>query len=203
MRFYAEIPSRRAATLARDLVVLALLVLLAWLGLKVHDAVDELAVLGEGVQGAGGAVKEGFDAAADAVDGTPVVGDEVAEGLRDAGGASGGDVEELGRSGESGVHRLANLLGVLVFALPAAIVLAYYLPDRIRQIRRLTAASRALAQPATAERRRVMAMRAAFALPYGDLLKHTSDPLGDLAAERYDALVAAALEAEGLRPRTY
>jgi hypothetical protein len=49
------------------------------------------------------------------------------------------------------------------------------------------------------ERRRLLAMRAAFALPYGQLLKFTSDPLGDLKAERYDDLVRAALEDAGLR----
>jgi hypothetical protein len=42
-------------------------------------------------------------------------------------------------------------------------------------------------------------MRAAFALPYGQLLRYTSDPIGDLAEERYEALVAAVLEDAGLR----
>jgi hypothetical protein len=49
------------------------------------------------------------------------------------------------------------------------------------------------------DRRRLIAQRAAFGLPYGALLRHTKDPLGDLQAERYDALVAAELEAAGLR----
>src|SRR3712207_7698719 len=44
--------------------------------------------------------------------------------------------------------------------------------------------------------------RAMCSLPYGALLRHTRDPLGDLAAERYDALVAAAFEDAGLRPLT-
>jgi len=44
-------------------------------------------------------------------------------------------------------------------------------------------------------------MRAAFSLPYGDLLRFTRDPLGDLEAERYDPLVTAAFEEVGLRPR--
>ena len=199
MRVYPDIASRRLSTVARDAVVALLLVLFAWLALAVHDAVDELAVLGEGVRGAGGAVSEGFGAAADAVDGTPVVGDDLAEGLRDAGGASGGNVEELGTSGERSAHRLADLLGVLAFVLPAALVLFHYLPDRVRQIRRLTAASKVLAG-SDGERRRLIAMRAAFSLPYGDLLRHTRDPLGDLAEERYDALVAAELESAGLKP---
>ena len=44
-------------------------------------------------------------------------------------------------------------------------------------------------------------MRAAFTLPYDDLLRYTPDPFGDLAHERYDALVAAALEEVGLQAR--
>jgi hypothetical protein len=42
-------------------------------------------------------------------------------------------------------------------------------------------------------------MRAAFALPYGQLLQYTKDPIGDLAAERYEPLVKAVLEDAGLR----
>ena len=42
-------------------------------------------------------------------------------------------------------------------------------------------------------------MRAAFALPYETLLRYTDDPLGDLAAERYDPLIAAVLEDSGLK----
>jgi len=44
-------------------------------------------------------------------------------------------------------------------------------------------------------------MRAAFSLPYAELVRHTRDPFGDLAAERHDALAAAALEEAGLRLR--
>ncbi|MGH3105266.1 MAG: hypothetical protein ACRDN6_14340 [Gaiellaceae bacterium] len=199
MRLYPDVPARRAATLLRDLLAVALLVLFAWLGLTVHDAVDRLAVLGEGVHGAGSAVQGGFESAADKVEGTPVIGGDVADGLRDAGAGTGGNVAELGERGESAAHRLADLLGLLTFALPAVFVLASWLPGRIDQARRLTDASRALADPGSPERRRLIAMRAAFSLPYGQLLAYTRDPLGDLAAERYDPLVAAALDDAGLR----
>jgi hypothetical protein len=172
MRFYPDIPSRRAATLLGDLLVLLLLLFFAWLGFEVHDAVDRLAVLGEGVRKAGEAI--------------PLVGDPV---------------EDLGRRGEDRVHRLATLLGVVVFALPAALLLLRFLPGRLGQIRRLTDAARVLVETDAPERRRLVAMRAAFALPYGQLLAHTRDPLGDLAAERYEPLVEAALEDAGLRRR--
>src|SRR5215468_1561636 len=56
MRFYPELPGRRFATVGHDVLLVVVLVLLAWLGLKVHDAVDQLAVLGSGVKQVGDAV---------------------------------------------------------------------------------------------------------------------------------------------------
>ena len=74
------------------------------------------------------------------------------------------------------------------------------MPPRLALVRRLTTASRVLDDRSSPERRRLVAMRAAFALPYETLLRYTDDPLGDLAAERYDPLIAAVLEDSGLRP---
>jgi hypothetical protein len=197
MRYYPDIPSRRASTLVRDLLTVALLVLFAWIALKVHDAVDRLAVLGEGVNEAGSSVEDGFNNAADAVDGTPLVGDDLADGLRTAGEESGGNVAGLGQEGEDRVHQLADILGLATFIVPAILLLVRVVPARIAQVRQLSDAERVLL--AGGATRRTLAMRAAFALPYGQLLVHTRDPLGDLEAERYDALIEAVLEDAGLR----
>jgi hypothetical protein len=199
VRLYPELRGPKSRAVLGDLVAITLLVVFAWAGLKVHGAVDRLAVLGEGVQASGGAVVDGFESAADAVDGTPIVGGEIADGLRSAGEGSGGEVVELGEQGEEGAHDLAIVLGVVTFGLPALIVLAVWLPGRVGQIRRLRAASQVLGDQETSERRRLLAMRAAFSLPYGQLLAYTPDPIGDLENGRYDALVAAALEDAGLR----
>lgn len=202
MYLYPELAGPRYRALVADLASIALLVLFVWAGLKVHDAVDQLAVLGEGVQKTGGAVQGGFEDAAEAVDGAPLVGDDIAEGLRSAGEGTGGEVEELGAAGEESVHDLANLLGFVTFLLPAALLLWLWLPGRIAQVRRLRWAAAVIGDQATEERRRLVAMRAAFSLPYGQLLGYTRDPLGDLEDGRYDALVAAALEDAGLRSRS-
>lgn len=201
MRFYPDIPSRRAGTLAKDGLLVLLLVLLALLALQVRDAVNGLAVLGEGVQDAGSAIAGGFDSAADAVDSTPLVGDELASGLREAGEGSGGNVADLGAAGVEKTHQLANLLALVTFGVPALFLLGMAVPDRLDHIRRLTDASKVLGEPESSERRRLVAMRAAFSLPYGELLRFTPDPLGDLEAQRYDALVTAAFEDVGLRPQ--
>jgi hypothetical protein len=200
MRIYPDQPGRRIDLMARDLAVVLALVVFGVVALAVHDAVDELAVLGEGVASAGRGVSGGFEAAADAVDGTPIVGGELGDALRGAGEGSGGEVEDLGRGGAGAAHDLADLLGLLFFALPAGLLLLWTLPPRIRQVRRLNSAARALGD-LSPERRRLLAMRAAFGLPYGQLLRFTKDPLGDLEAGRYDALVAAELDQVGLQPR--
>jgi len=201
LKLYPDVPSRRQATIARDLAVLLALLLFAWMGFKTYGAVDALKVLGSGVTTAGTSVQSGFESVAGVVGGIPVVGDKLAGALQGAGAGTGGELADLGRQGVERIHDLAIILGLFVFCLPAFVVLLAALPRRIRQVRRLTAASVVLANPQDEDRRRLLAMRAGFGLPYGVLLKYTRDPLGDLAGGRYDALVAAALDDAGIVPR--
>lgn len=100
LKLYPDVPAKRRSTIVRDLVLLALLVLFAWTGVKVHDAVDEMAVLGSGVKHAGLSVESGFGSAASAVKGVPFVGGSLAGALEKAGQGSGGNVAELGQQGE-------------------------------------------------------------------------------------------------------
>ena len=201
MRLYPDLPEQRLGLLLRDLALVLALVACAKVGAEVHDAVDRLAVLGEGVESAGNSVGGGFDAAADAVDDTPLVGGRLGSALRSAGEGTGGEAADLGRGGADAAHDLADLLGLVVFGVPAALLLLWRLPPRVAQLRRLNAAARALDEPLTPGRLELVASRAAFSLPYGTLLRYTRDPLGDLEAGRYDALVRAELEDSGLRPR--
>ena len=199
LKLYPDVPAKRRSTIIRDLVLLGFLVLFAWMGVKVHDTVNGMAVLGSGVKHAGLSVESGFGSAAGAVKEVPFVGGSLAGALEKAGQGSGGNVAELGQQGEDKVHQLANWLGLLVFAVPAILLLLIMLPPRIRQIRQLGAANAALVDTHDPERRRLLAMRAAFGLSYLTLLGYTSDPIGDLAAGRYDRLVAAALDDVGIR----
>ena len=128
MRFYPDTADDRGRAVARDALVILTVIVLAWLGLKVHDAVDKLAVLGTGVHDSGVVVQDGFGKAADAVDGVPVVGGELGGALRDAGEGTGGNVAQAGADGEERVHDLANLLGFLMFAIPASILLVLRCP---------------------------------------------------------------------------
>ena len=199
MRLYPDIPRSRRSAFLRDLLVLVLLLAFAWLGLKVHDTVESVASVPRGVAESGGSIRGGFESAGDAVGDAPVIGGTLRDALRDAGSNAGGQIEDTGRAGEQDVLRLANVLGLLMFLLPAAVLLVAYLPGRFRDVRRLTAAARAIGTALTPERRHSLAARAAYGLPYEQLVRHTRDPLGDLEAGHYDGLVEAALEDAGLR----
>lgn len=166
MRLYPDVPKRLFATAAYDLLVVVLLAALAAIAWRVREAVDQLAVLGEGVRKAGGSVPFGI----------------------------GSPLEDLGRRGEDGVHHLANVLAAVTFGIPAAIALWHFVPRRVAQVRRLGVAARML----DGAPERELAMRAAFSLPFEQLLLHTRDPLGDLAAGRYEPLVAAVLDDAGI-----
>src|SRR3954454_12290254 len=93
MRLYPA--GRTGRTVARDLAVLALLIVFAWLGVKVHDAVAELASVGRSIQDSGralaaptrdtpGGVEGAFNCVAGKVQGLPLVGGDLANALRDA-----------------------------------------------------------------------------------------------------------------------
>jgi hypothetical protein len=199
VKLYPDVPSKQRSTILRDIGLLGLVLVFAWAGYRVYNAVEGIAVLGSGVKRAGLSVESGFGSAAGAVKGIPLVGGSLAGALVGAGRGSGGNVAVLGQQGEDKVHELAVGLGLLVFALPTILLLVIMLPWRVRQIRQLTAANAVLVDMHDPERRRLLAMRAAFGLSYLTLLGYTKDPLGDLADGRYDQLVTAALDEVGVR----
>ena len=200
MRIYPDLPGQQLRAVAGDAIVLTILLVCLAIGQAVHDTVSELDVLGRGVQQAGTSVREGFEDAGDRVDGAPVVGDDLRRALRNAGERTSEPVVEAGGRGREAVSDLADLLGWTAGGLPALVVLLWWLPGRIRRMRGLLAARRVLASgPAVDERQRVVAMRAAFDLPFSTLLAHTRDPFGDLAAGRYDPLLAALGAEYGIR----
>lgn len=201
MRLYPQLPLPRTRTIAGDVVVVALVVLFAWSGIKVHDTVSDLKSITGGVRDAGTSVQDGFARAAGAVSGIPIVGGVLSDSLEETGGATGGSVVQAADDGEEAVNDTANVLGWVTFALPTLVLMAFFVPLRGRQITRLTRAHQMLAAvPPGPERRRLLAMRAALGMPWEDLRPYTRDPIGDLEAGRLEPLLAALYADGGLRP---
>jgi len=197
---YPSEPRQRRSTIVRDVLALTALLFLAWLGRRVYGLVDNLSVVTDSVESAGASVQNGFGSAASALSGTPIVGDELAAALEAAGTASGGNVVDLALAGDTAIHRLALVLGLLTFAIPALILLVLYVPMRVGQTRRLRSSRLVYRDEHNAERRQLLAMRAAMSLPTDHLLKYSPDPIGDLVRGDHDALVEALLADAGLAP---
>jgi hypothetical protein len=200
---YPDVPQLRRRQIVADLFVVALVVLFAWIGVKVHDLVDALSVLASGVTEAGNNVQGGFTSIGDAVGNIPVVGGSLSDVFHNVGQGTGGNLADLGQQGQDAIHMLATIIGLVTALLPIAVLLVTVLPRRWRGIREMSSAraltSLDLGDP---ERQRLLAMRAAFGLPFRELITYTRDPFGDLAAGRYDALVRAALADVGLEHPT-
>jgi hypothetical protein len=196
MTWYADLPGLRSRQLLLDLVVLAWVVLSAWLGRAVHQAVQALAAPGRELQEAGDGLVQGFGGAADRVAGVPGVGRALRAPL-DAGAGAGELLVEAGAAQQDAVGTLALVLGLVVGGLPVLLVLARWLPGRLRWSREATAARR-LAGDVD-----LLALRAAVGAPLPALARLGPDPVtrwraGDADAGR--SLAALELRRLGLRP---
>ena len=218
MRLYPASSYRAARTLAGDLARRSSCwSLFAWVGVKVHDGILELTAVGREIQDSGfavsatardtaGGIDDAFASAGGAVDGVPLVGQQLANALRDAprgatdsirenGEREGARIVRLGREQVRRTEQAANVAGWLTFLLPAVILLAWKLPPRVRLITRMSTAQRTL----RGAPEHILAARAAYSLPYGTLTRYTRDPFGDLAAGRHDGLLAALADDAGVR----
>jgi hypothetical protein len=200
MNFYPDLPLARFRAILFDAVIVLLLWLCWLVGSTVHAAVSELDVLGRGVERAGTQVGDAFDSVGNKVDDAPIVGDELGDALTSAGDTTSRPVVKAGRTGRRAVADLADILAWAVGGVPALILLLRFVPSRITRGRQVLAARRVLTGDDTLERRRLLAMRAAFALPFSTLLAHTSDPMGDLERDNLEPLLAALIEEYGVRP---
>ena len=198
MRLYAQHPVLRLRQLAADVGMLAWVVLWVLVARAVHAAVLVLAEPGRAVEDLGRSVAGRMSSAAEAAEGVPLVGDELAApfgSLADAGGSVSG----AGQSAQDAVDTLATVLAVVLVVLPVGWLLLRWLPWRLRYAREASAARRLLAGTPDLE---ILAARALATAPLPRLAAlpagtGTAWRAGDPAAVR--ALAAVELGRLGLR----
>ena len=144
MRLYPASSTGLARTVVADVLVILCLVLFAWMGMKVHDGIAQLASIGRGIQDSGRAISSSaaetteagvgaFEGDADRIDGIPLFGDNLATALREAPrGATntlrataqeqGDRLIAAGKEQERRTYQLANLVGWLMFLVPALVL---------------------------------------------------------------------------------
>ncbi|MCW2756765.1 MAG: hypothetical protein JWO46_511 [Nocardioidaceae bacterium] len=199
MTFYADLPVRRLLQVTGDL----LLVLWIWLWIRiahtVHDSTLALAKPGREINSSATGLAERLREAGEKVGSIPYVGDSVQKPFDGAGG-SADKLAAAGQAQVDAVQTLAHWLGLAVALIPILIVLAVYLPPRIRFVRRATAGRRFLDSAADLD---LFALRAMANQPLHVLAKISADPArgwrdGDPEVVR--RLAALELRDSGLRP---
>lgn len=172
MKLYAGRPGRRLAQMFGDLTVAGWVLLWLWLGRTVHDATLALAVPGREIDGAATSMAERIGAAGERLDDLPMVGDEVRSPL-DGASSAASDLAAAGRAQVRATETLADWLGLAVTLTPVLVVLALYLPARIRFVRRATAARAILDRAADLD---LFALRALAHQPLDRLARISADP---------------------------
>jgi len=159
VRIYPAAGQGGRTTLAADVVVVLLIVLFAWIGLRLHDSIAGLGDMARGIedtgtsirstgQATGAELRQAFGSAADRVASAPFVGSSLAGSLRATGERSaaavirqarrsGVELQQAGRQGRRDAESTAKLVGWLGFLVPTVLLLSQALPTRLRQVRAL------------------------------------------------------------------
>jgi hypothetical protein len=180
----------------RSVVAIDLLVITwtaAWivLGIAVGTFVERLGAVGEGIEGTGLAIERAGDAL-DRLSDVPLVGEgfsAVAQEIR----TIGSETVQNGRSVEADVDALALLIGAGLALGPTLPVLALWVPPRVSRERERHALRKSLRSDDRAALA-YLANRAVAGRLFRELRTASDDPVGDLAAGRYEALAALELE---------
>ncbi|GGF50569.1 hypothetical protein GCM10011519_25670 [Marmoricola endophyticus] len=174
LKLYADRPVRRTWQVLLDLALVAWVWFAVALARKVHDVTLGLATPGREVASSAGGLEENLRSAGRRVAGVPLVGDDVRKPF-DGAGAAAAQLADAGRSQVHAVESLAFWLGVAVAVIPVVIALSYYLPPRVRFVRRATAGQRFLDSGADID---LFALRAMTQQPLHVLARVDPDPAG-------------------------
>src|SRR5918911_1812309 len=199
LRPYSANPRRLTLQVVADVFVLVWIYVWVRIGVAVHDAVLAAASVGYRIQGSAGQVAGNLDQAGRNTAGLPFVGNSLSTPLHAAAAQVGG----LAGSGRDLGDRLtswATPAGWLIALGPVLVVVAFWLPARLRFARRAGMSAELATAPAGEE---LLALRALTNRPLHELRRVAQDPLqawrtGDPDAVR--ALAALELAAAGVSP---
>jgi len=203
IKIWSELPVARTKEQVADLATLLWVVFWGSIVWQLFQFLSGFAAAGRAVRTGGQSMVQGGVSLGDSLAGLPLVGSQVRDIARDAIGAAGRPIADLGTELEQFIFVVAIVLALLLALVTMAPWLARYLPWRWERLRRVRAAHRVVRKApdvADAAITRTLAMRAVNRLDYTTLLEYTPDPFGDWATGRHDRLARAELASVGLRP---
>lgn len=195
MKLYAERPSRITAQLVLDLLVVAWIAAWVWMGLRLHDLLDQLGQPARRVSEASDGLASSLSGAGEQIRSIQLIGEALAQPF-DAIVSSAQELAAAGANSQQTLNRIADLSVPLVTLFPVLFAVTVWLAVRGRWIRRASAAVR-LRETEGGE-----GLLAAVALTTGRLDRMAEvdlpvDPLANAHSRRW--LASHALRQLGLR----
>lgn len=141
MKVYAERPARMLSQIVGDLLTVAWIGAWIWLGLRVHDLLDELGRPARRVSEASNSLAESLTGTGEQIRSIQLVGDVLAQPF-DAIISSAQELATAGANGQQTLGRIADLSVPLVALFPVLFAVTLWLALRGRWIRRASAATR-------------------------------------------------------------
>lgn len=198
MKLYADRAPTVLRQLLTDVLVIAWVYVWIRLGMRLFDLIQQLAIPGQKLEGAGNGLADSLGNVGNRIDDLPGAGNALAAPFGRAADAAR-SLANAGRDQQEVVNDLAWIVSLMLVALPLALVVFVWLPLRLRWIRRATGAARLRGVGAG---RDLLALRALATQPLGRLTK--IDPQIAAAWRRGDpdaveALARLELRSLGLR----
>ncbi|MDO5498479.1 MAG: hypothetical protein Q4F67_02230 [Propionibacteriaceae bacterium] len=198
MALYARPSERRVRQIIGDVFVVGWIVGWGVGAYQVWASIMAVAEPARRTASAAAGVRDHLGDAAQAAGGVPVAGGELRRPL-DSAGISLDDLVTAAQDQVRTLEQLAWLSGSLLFVLPVALVLALWLPGRLRFVRQSTAVEKLIDADSDLE---LFALRAIATQPVRELARVSPDPVGDWRDGRWPVIVALAdleLRSIGLR----
>ncbi len=198
IKFYSDIPARRARQLAGDLWLMAWTVCWIWISVKLHGLIMSLAAPGQAIADGATSLAESIDSAGESISSIPLIGDALTapfSGMSTAASA----LASAGQAEADAVSSLAMFVAVALAVLAFASFAAFWVPIRLAFIRRASAAQQFVNADDDLD---LFALRALARQPLHVLARISDDPAGAWRrGDRriIDALAELELREEGLR----
>jgi hypothetical protein len=174
MGIYAQRPGRLAGQLLGDVFVVVWAVVWAVAGVVVDRTVSLLAAPARQTAETAQRLSSNFSDAAGQAAQVPALGEQLRRPF-DAASGSLGDLIASANHTVDAIHQIAALLGWLVFLIPVSLLVAFWLPRRIRFYRLARAAQGFLDEQADLD---LFALRAMATQPMHVLAAISPDPVG-------------------------
>jgi hypothetical protein len=205
LKLYPDRPLAALARVVADLFTAAWIAVWALAGLAVYRTIMALEAIADGIMGTGRTFNSWISAFRNATPrGIPVISNWLLNEANALQHASGDPLIALGQRVHADIFQAAVVLGLMVAVPPIVIVGVAYGSWRYRDMREMGAALQfvriAYLTGRADQARAVLAYRAVSSLSFRQLMRASSDPVGDLAHRRYERLAAAMLERAGIDP---